>query len=480
MLRLRLDPDRHGSAGFTSLSRLLTGISAVAVVFLVTVMVSHVVLDGRLMPGVEVADRPMGGYTLQSARASIAKMANTFALQIKVEGKTYKADASQIGLTYDISGTTAAAYSSERQSWLPWPARRSHVSLRYTVSAQQLDSFVNALAGDISHPPTDAQVQITNGQVAAIPSVPGMSIDKRALVKLIVQDIQDPSGMAIQPQVRVMQAGLQANDLTNVVTQTKKLITTPMSLNYAGRIFTPTVSQVGDWVTFSKEQSGLGYMVKPVVSTDAIAAYVASVAKKINVSPLAQEQFVDNGTTKIIRDGRNGVVLDQASVVTALASAVTANSPLNFSLPTETVPYSTVSTDLTPLNDGQYIEINLTTQHLYAWQSGQVVYDSPITSGATGAGFATVTGMFHIFYKATNTHLVGYQYGPAYNYDVFVQYWMPFYEGYGLHDASWRHGNFGGPDYYYGGSHGCVNLPLATAAFLYGWAGVGTPVWVHN
>jgi lipoprotein-anchoring transpeptidase ErfK/SrfK len=63
---------------------------------------------------------------------------------------------------------------------------------------------------------------------------------------------------------------------------------------------------------------------------------------------------------------------------------------------------------------------------------------------------------------------------------VFVQYWMPFYQGFGLHDASWRNGNFGGQDYYYGGSHGCVNLPLATAEFLYNWADIGTPVWVHN
>jgi lipoprotein-anchoring transpeptidase ErfK/SrfK len=126
----------------------------------------------------------------------------------------------------------------------------------------------------------------------------------------------------------------------------------------------------------------------------------------------------------------------------------------------------------------------LSKQHLWVWQDHQVIYDSPVTSGATGAGFPTVTGLFAIYYKTTNTHLVGYAYGPAYNYDVAVQYWMPFYQGFGLHDASWRNGNFGetsGPyGYYYDGSHGCVNLPLATAAFLYNWSTIGTPVWVHN
>ncbi len=57
---------------------------------------------------------------------------------------------------------------------------------------------------------------------------------------------------------------------------------------------------------------------------------------------------------------------------------------------------------------------------------------------------------------------------------------MPFYGNYGLHDASWRNGVFGGQDYLYNGSHGCVNLPEATAAFIYNWADVGTPVWIHQ
>jgi lipoprotein-anchoring transpeptidase ErfK/SrfK len=44
--------------------------------------------------------------------------------------------------------------------------------------------------------------------------------------------------------------------------------------------------------------------------------------------------------------------------------------------------------------------------------------------------------------------------------------------GNALHGAYW-HNNFGTPM-----SHGCVNLPLDVAAFLYGWAPIGTPVTV--
>jgi len=165
--------------------------------------------------------------------------------------------------------------------------------------------------------------------------------------------------------------------------------------------------------------------------------------------------------------------------VAAVAEAVIQNKPLTYAITAHSVGFKTISTTVVTLDYGRYIEINLSRQHLWVWQDHNVIYESPVTSGATGAGFPTVTGLFSIYYKTTNTHLVGYQYGPRYNYDVAVKYWMPFYQGFGLHDASWR-SSFGGSDYYYGGSHGCVNLPDVTAAFIYNWADIGTPVWVHQ
>ena len=62
-------------------------------------------------------------------------------------------------------------------------------------------------------------------------------------------------------------------------------------------------------------------------------------------------------------------------------------------------------------------------------------------------------------------------------YDNFVTYWMPFFEGYGLHDAPWR-SVYGTQDYPYVGSHGCVNVPFAEVERLYYWVDVGTPVTV--
>ena len=56
---------------------------------------------------------------------------------------------------------------------------------------------------------------------------------------------------------------------------------------------------------------------------------------------------------------------------------------------------------------------------------------------------------------------------------------MPFYDGQGLHDASWRTA-FGGNIYQTNGSHGCVNLPPAVAATIYENIDTGTPVILYK
>ena len=66
---------------------------------------------------------------------------------------------------------------------------------------------------------------------------------------------------------------------------------------------------------------------------------------------------------------------------------------------------------------------------------------------------------------------------PGIYYDDVVNYWMPFYLGYGLHDAPWR-SVYGTQDYVGVGSHGCVNMPLYETSILYNWAEVGTKVVV--
>ena len=116
-----------------------------------------------------------------------------------------------------------------------------------------------------------------------------------------------------------------------------------------------------------------------------------------------------------------------------------------------------------------YVEINLSKQHLYFWEKGNIIIESDFVSGNMVKGMGTPGGIFPITYKERNAVLKGT------NYNTPVSYWMPFNGGIGMHDAQWRK-VFGGTIYETKGSHGCINLPLEVAKEIYEHVEAGMPV----
>lgn len=116
-----------------------------------------------------------------------------------------------------------------------------------------------------------------------------------------------------------------------------------------------------------------------------------------------------------------------------------------------------------------FVEMDLTAQHLYLYIDGMVVLETDFVSGNVGNGWTTPSGVYGITYKTKNAVLRGE------NYETPVKYWMPFNGNIGMHDATWR-GSFGGNIYLTNGSHGCINLPLDAAAYIYDYMSEGFPV----
>ncbi|MER3406165.1 MAG: hypothetical protein C4289_14235 [Chloroflexota bacterium] len=119
----------------------------------------------------------------------------------------------------------------------------------------------------------------------------------------------------------------------------------------------------------------------------------------------------------------------------------------------------------------KWIEVNLSTQYLIAWQGDTEVAETYVSTGRPG--FDTPTGTFFINSKLESEDMAGVIGGEYYNVpDVpWVMYFTNV--GHALHGTYW-HNNFGTPM-----SHGCVNLPMDFAAWLYQWAPIGTRVEIH-
>jgi lipoprotein-anchoring transpeptidase ErfK/SrfK len=134
------------------------------------------------------------------------------------------------------------------------------------------------------------------------------------------------------------------------------------------------------------------------------------------------------------------------------------------------------------------IMVSVAEQALRAYQDGRLVLFTYVTTGRPE--LPTVTGHFYIYEKVTPWQFTSpwppgspYYYPPS-----WIKYWMPFYSGYGLHDAWWRQ-HYGPGTNVYGdgpgsgeptGTHGCVNIPFAQTQWLWNWAPVGTSVVVYG
>lgn len=117
-----------------------------------------------------------------------------------------------------------------------------------------------------------------------------------------------------------------------------------------------------------------------------------------------------------------------------------------------------------------YIEVDMDTQHLYYYVDGKIKVHSDIVTGSIAAGHKTPEGTYFIYNKARNATLRG----P--DYVSFVNYWLGVHKGIGIHDASWRHGKFGGEIYKTNGSHGCINTQKQEISEIYEMVEIGTPV----
>lgn len=141
--------------------------------------------------------------------------------------------------------------------------------------------------------------------------------------------------------------------------------------------------------------------------------------------------------------------------------------------PTDTPPPRSTSTPVVyndipneVASDEFWVDVDLSEQMVYAYE-GDTLLNSFLVSTGTAA-HPTVVGQFRIWIMLRYTDMSG----PGY-YLPDVPYTMYFYQGYGLHGTYW-HSNFGTPM-----SHGCVNLRIEDAGWIFARASVGTLVNVH-
>ncbi len=117
-------------------------------------------------------------------------------------------------------------------------------------------------------------------------------------------------------------------------------------------------------------------------------------------------------------------------------------------------------------SSGRWIDINLSSQTLTAYEGSTPVFSTLVS---TGLAFPTPVGTYSILYHVQSQRMTG----PG--YDLPNVPWVMYFtnRGHAIHGAYW-HNNFGQPM-----SHGCVNMRPDEAQWLYNFTPNGASVVVH-
>lgn len=199
----------------------------------------------------------------------------------------------------------------------------------------------------------------------------------------------------------------------------------------------------------------------------ALANYVEEVSQRYCGNTTTDQFITTHGTTVNRTVEYYGAAVNQQALLEDMKTCLE-----SFTSDTRTAPY--LSAEITGMPyGGNYVEIDLNSQHLWVYRNGQIAVSTDLVSGGVSNRCWTSGGVFSVDDKDTNCWLVGA------TYRQFVSYWIGFNGSIGIHDANWR-SQFGGDIYVYDGSHGCINTPFYAAQQVYNNVSVGTKVIVYG
>lgn len=215
----------------------------------------------------------------------------------------------------------------------------------------------------------------------------------------------------------------------------------------------------------------------PDISVAPTVTNQPAIAAEPDVPPTAELSVVVTEFPTLVPTVESLAVPTNTEIVSALGT-IPAAEPTGVAIaeivqdtPTSEYVPPTVAPNVPPVvagpgNGVHWLDVDLSQQRMYAYEGDTLVNSFIVSTGTWQT--PTVVGSFKVWVKLRASDMSG----PGY-YLPDVPYVMYFYKDYGIHGTYW-HNNFGTPM-----SHGCVNLSIPDAEWVYNFSSVGTVVNVH-
>jgi lipoprotein-anchoring transpeptidase ErfK/SrfK len=371
-----------------------------------------------------------------------------------------------LGATVDAKGLADAAFA-QHPMWNPTTWFSSPAPASVSLDADAATTALRAAAPSLYKDPVDAIVAFDAASASYVltPSVEGVGIDLDAVRAALQSAFEagqtrvELAATAAPIEARIPTAAAQAS-----VDQLNDILATAGFYVGAERTVPLDRATVASWLTLSTDADG-------AITYDVDQAAIQAV---VDTLPAAIDRPSVNAT--VITDSSGGTLEEETVGATGRTIGSTDGVAAGFAEQLKTgdgvYELTVAETPFTTTTLARRIEVNLSEQRAYLFENEQVVQSWYISSGKEG--YSSSTGHFRIRAKLTSQDMGNPDLTKAPNYFTPDVPDVMYYNGdEALHGAYW-HNNFGNVM-----SHGCINMPLSAAEFTFGWAPMGTEVWVH-
>lgn len=462
---------------------LLIVTTTVVVTFLISTAYASASYRDRILPNTYLLGKNIGNMTYAQAMDYFGKnppfVSGTINFQLNNENKS--ASPAQLGISVDVNGSVKAALAQNKIYHTPIVTPRGLTGLLgqkaklrpvFAIEDETFNNKIREMYKGTEKDPVNATIIADGDKITVKNDEVGEKIDTATAKSQLLSYLPYNQIPLIKLTLVKEEAKVKTADLAESKDYLAAHISGDIKMTFGGRtIATADLPTIVGWLNQDELRKK---NIK--INTDALQGWldekvVRKVAKK------ATPRLVStNNENEVLQEGVPGRTVDEKKLAADVEKIIKKNSQdRTVAVATKEVEPETkkVSPGYTlGRYGGKYIEIDLAQQMLYCIEGNNLVSSHRVSTGKwsmpTPRGEYTINNKTGRAYSAT--------------YDLYMPYWMSFIGSeYGIHELpEWADGTKEGQSHIGTPvSHGCVRLGVGSAAEVYNWANVGTPVIIH-
>ncbi|CUM92560.1 L,D-transpeptidase [Bifidobacterium bifidum] len=433
----------------------------------------------RVAPGVRFGNVSVMGKTESELTGIVNQAVSDSAITVTdSEGNNVKAGLDKLGVTVNVKQTVRNLLDAKSGNIFTRinPFAKQDVRLSATTDNYKLSTYLTeqlveeqdrAVASNISYDANSKKFIVTEGNE-------GKEADPSDVIAAVKKAVSQP-GEAQKLSVMYSDVAMPitVETATSAANDANKRLTSSLVIgNSKGKTFTLPADEIAKWIQVKPDiQKGT---ITLAYDQDAIKTYLSqNLAKKLDQDMVVEKNITNTDGTvlTVTQKGVDGVAVQSTDETAAqVLDALNAGRGAELTATVKVTGHKTESrkVDYTSPNGDPHMVINLSEQKVYAYKGSTLVKTFIVSTGKPSTPTDNGTFFVHTKYQSQTMRGEGY---------VTPNVpWVTYYnQGEGFHGAPWNTAGIasGTPK-----SHGCTNMHVEDAKWVYDFLPIGAMVQI--